>query len=490
MNILLGTTEQIFEQWENFKSDLKHFFQKLGKQKAKERNLERKSLEARIRNCTNLLGLYRGNIALKNYLKKLKTEMELLNSFYIASCRHNTYYSDFVSDKVSLATAKSLQRRDREQRHIQSMMKADGTIVYEQAQVMAEVKQQYVELFTSDGIDNDSLQYFLQQNGLPKLQDEQKSKLEEAITPAEVKKAIHCLQGKKTPGYDGIPVEFYWLFSDQLCVFLSRLFNLFTSVGYMNNSCYDGVISLLFKGAGESHVRENWRPLALLNLDYKIYSKVLALRLEAVMKSLVHPDQTSSVPGRNIQDSLAHVMCVNNYASEHHIDAMILSLDQKAAFDMIEWQYIFKTLSAMNFGPFFIERLKCIYVPGRTRSLVNVNGFLSEPFNVFRGIRQGCPLSPLLYNITSEVVAHYIRITPLLRGIPLCGTNSRITKYADDTSLFLIKWSEITEVFGIFRKFQAASGSRLKFEKTQLLLLGSLKNAIVPQRYAPFVVEK
>ena len=88
------------------------------------------------------------------------------------------------------------------------------------------------------------------------------------------------------------------------------------------------------------------------------------------------------------------------------------------------------------------------------------------------------------------MVKHYIRITPLVRGIPLCGTNTRITNYADDTSLFLTTWSEITAVFGIFRKFQAASGSRLKLEKTQLLLFGSLRNAIVPQRYAPFVVEK
>ena len=243
-------------------------------------------------------------------------------------------------------------------------------------------------------------------------------------------------------------------------------------------------------GVGDRAFRGNWRPITVLNVDYKILVKALANRLEAVMTILVHHDQTSSVPGRTIQDSLLHVMSVIDYASESNADVMILSLDHKAAFDMVEWNFIFKTMAAMNFGNNFIKMLQCMYKPGSTQSRVIVNGHLSEPFYVYRGVRQGCPLSPLIYVITAEVIAHYIRATRQLTGIPLYGTNTRITKFADDTSVFLTNFNEIRRVFEIFDQFRLASGSRLKQEKTQLLLLGNMRNMPLPAAYHDFVVDK
>jgi hypothetical protein len=182
-------------------------------------------------------------------------------------------------------------------------------------------------------------------------------------------------------------------------------------------------------------------------------------------------------------------MSVIHYANTNEADAMILSVDHQAAFDMVEWPFIYKTLEAMNFGENFIKFIKVIYCEGKVTSAVNVNGFISNFFSIGRGIRQGCPLSPYIYVITSEVVAHFIRHTILLRGIPLCGTNTRITKYADDTSLFLSKWQEIDFIFRIFNLFKNASGSRLKPAKTQLLLLGNMRNALVPERFNQYVVK-
>ena len=216
----------------------------------------------------------------------------------------------------------------------------------------------------------------------------------------------------------------------------------------------------------------------------------MAIRLDKVMTTLVHPDQSSSVSGRTIRDSLSHVMCVTQYAEMLNADAMILSVDHQAAFDMVEWQFIFETLRAMNFGNFFLSLIRSIYCNGNVSSAVMVNGFVSDFFAIDRGIRQGCPVSAQIYNITAEVAAHYIRKTNMLNGIPLCGTNTRITKYADDTSLFLSKWDEIDNVFTIFDWYKSASGSRLKPAKTQLLLLGRLRNTLVPQRFQDFLVDK
>ena len=125
-----------------------------------------------------------------------------------------------------------------------------------------------------------------------------------------------------------------------------------------------------------------------------------------------------------------------------------------------------------------------------TSSSVMVNGYVSEKFRVTRGVRQGCPLSPYLYVITSEIMAHYFRKTNSLTGIPMAGINNRVTKYADDTSLFLSKWEEVRVTEQHFRLFQRASGSRLKNAKTQILRLGPLKNVQPPPEYRNYVVEK
>jgi hypothetical protein len=479
--------------WEVFKLDVKHYFQKLGKYKAKKRNLDRQSIESSIRRTELMIATFRDpgdKFILKSLLKRQKSELDNLNNYYLANCRHNTYYKDYVEDKISFSNAKSLQRKDWEQRHLYSIQENDGNLVTEPDQILEVVRHQYESLFISEGISYPTLRHFLRQENFPKLDNVQSVSLEQPFSPDEVKDALRSMQGNKTPGLDSIPIEFYWRFSSSIAIILSEMFNSIFLSGVMHNTAYIGIISLLYKGSGERSLRENWRPLTLLNVDYKIFAKVLAKRLEKVMVKLVHPDQTSSVPGRTIRDSLCHVMSVVDYAKYLGGDAMILSVDHQAAFDMVEWDFIFETLKMMNVGPLFLKLVKSIYCENHVFSAVNVNGFISNFFSINRGIRQGCPLSPLIYVITSEVLSHYVRGTTMLRGIPLCGSNNRITKYADDTSLFVSSWQEIDNIFRIFDLYKLASGSRLKNRKTQLLLLGNLKNAVVPQKYTPFVVKK
>jgi exonuclease III len=489
--LLSLTPENIFLGWENFKMEVKDYFQRLGKLRAKERNMERKNIESSIRNIYSLIVKFpeeSGN--LKKLLKTKHQELDNIDSFYLAKCRHNTYYKDFVDDKMTFSTAKSLQRKDWENRHIYSIAKDDGTLFFEPNQIVHEIKEQYCNLFSSEGVSETAFNYFDMNCTVPILSNDEKTCLDSPITVDEVKEAIHATRGGKTPGFDSIPIEFFWLFSPELSVFLCRLFNYFLECGFMHDTAYIGIISLLYKGKGERHLRENWRPLTMLNLDYKIFAKILAIRLKKVMATIVHPDQTCSVPGRKIQDSIAHVMSIVDYVTEFNYDCMILSLDHMSAFDMIEWPYIFKVLEKMNFGTKFISMLKCIYLSDKTKSAVQVNGFISPFFNVERGIRQGCPLSPLLYVIATEIAAIYIRVSPRLTGIPLYGTNTRITKYADDTSIFVRNWAEIAEVFKIFDLFEMASGSKLKKSKTQLLRLGGFVNHPVPFQYQSYVVEK
>ncbi len=127
---------------------------------------------------------------------------------------------------------------------------------------------------------------------LPHLSDADRQSLEEEVQYEEIAQAISSMPKGKTPGSDGLPIEFFLCFSDDLIPLLLRLYKECFKVGHMTTTMHSGLISLLYKGKGLKIDRANWRPLTMLNGDYKILAKVWANRLKIYMPVLIHPDQT------------------------------------------------------------------------------------------------------------------------------------------------------------------------------------------------------
>ena len=130
------------------------------------------------------------------------------------------------------------------------------------------------------------------------------------------------------------------------------------------------------------------------------------------------------------------------------------------------------TLVAMGFGPSFFAWVDLFY--HRVQSCVNVNGYVSAFFNLSRVVRQGCPLSPLLYVLVSEVLAAKIRCNTRISGLPIAGFPplSPISQYADDTSLIVSSDDAMKAVFETYALFERASGSKLNQAKSKGLWLG------------------
>ena len=154
------------------------------------------------------------------------------------------------------------------------------------------------------------------------------------------------------------------------------------------------------------------------------------------------------------------------------VPVAILSLDQEKAFDHVEWPFLHKTLRAMGFGDSFVNWVNLFYF--NVRSSINVNGYLSQPFSFSRGVRQGCPLSPLLYALVFEVLAVNIRANPRIRGLSLSGIQDPLppmSQYADDTSLIVTSNDAIEASLETYSIYEKGSGSKLNLSKG--LSLGS-----------------
>ena len=153
---------------------------------------------------------------------------------------------------------------------------------------------------------------------------------------------------------------------------------------------------------------KNWRPISLLNVDYKIASKVLAERLCKVVPKLIHSDQSGFVKGRFIGESVRTIYDIMEYTKYKNIPGIMLCLDLEKAFDTLEWPFLFKTLKRMNFGKTFIKFVKSLY--SNISSCIMNNGLSSKYFQVGRGVRQGDPLSPyLLFYLLNSCLARSVQ---------------------------------------------------------------------------------
>ena len=148
----------------------------------------------------------------------------------------------------------------------------------------------------------------------------------------------------------------------------------------------------------------------------------------------------------------------------------MINLDQKKAFDNVDHGYLFNTMRAMGFGARFISYLQIIY--GYAESLVKVCSSLTVPFSFEKGIRQGCPLSGLLYTIAIEPLLNNLRSNTRFH-LPSTEFSCAVSAYADDVTIFVTSDSGFKEVEEAYSLFSRASAARLNTQKSQGLWAGS-----------------
>ena len=281
------------------------------------------------------------------------------------------------------------------------------------------------------------------------------------------------MKNERSPGIDGLPCEFYRFCWEIIGDKFVEMVNVCFQNGQLSPTQKIGVITLLCKDRQNSHLLKNWRPISLLCVDYKIISKCITNRIRKVMGNLIHIDQTASVPGRSIQDNIHLLRNLIDYCNQKQMNCVILSLDQMKAFDRVSHDFMFQVLEKYGFGPMLLKWVKLLYTD--IYSTVLVNGYFTDIFGVFRSVRQGCSLSPLLYVLCIEPFAVKIRSDPHIKGVKLPGSKefSTISQYADDTTLTVLDRFSVQKILLISELYGLASGAKLNKDKCWSILIGN-----------------
>ena len=232
------------------------------------------------------------------------------------------------------------------------------------------------------------------------------------------------------------------------------------------------IMSLLHK-KGDTTNLNNYRPLSLTGVDYKILTYILAERVQKVLKQITNTDQKGFIKGRFIGYNIRLVQDTIEYAKIQNTTRVILFLDFKKAFDSLEWEFMYKSLTKYNFGEKFMRWIKIVYTkPG---ACIKNNDWISEIFDLERGVRQGCSLSALLFILSVEALVCRIRQNNEIKGFKygtLAVQAVKICQYADDTILFLKNKAQIPIVLKELDNFGKLAGLVLNKNKTNAMFLG------------------
>ena len=207
------------------------------------------------------------------------------------------------------------------------MKRPDGKSVTKEEEILEEIEIFYKELYTSIiNVENTQFTSFTENLELPRLEDSVSSELEGDITLKESKDILSTFSRGKSPG-DGFTWEFYNCFFDLLGQDLVDSFNASYRAGEMAPSQWRGIITLIPKEDSDLSSLANWRLITLLNVHYKIASKVITKRLEKVLTFLINPDQTGFIKGRYIGQNIRLINDILEQTKLRNIPGILLQLD-------------------------------------------------------------------------------------------------------------------------------------------------------------------
>ena len=381
----------------------------------------------------------------------------------------------------------NLEKRNYEKKVIAQLNLENGVIISDMKQINKEIESFYSNLLETNLSNpddfNEDFNAFVEDIDTPQLSPEESMALESNLTLDELKNVLKSFQNNKSPGEDGFSKEFYETFFDLIGIHLLNSYNEAFNNGQLSISQRRGVICLIPKDDSCLSELSNWRPLTLLNVDYKMLAKVIGQRIERILSSLIHSDQTGFIKGRFIGQNVRLLNDIMEYTEAKNLPGILLFIDFRKAFDTIEWNFIHKCIELYNFGPNIRKWLSILY--SNVESGVMNAGFMTNYFKVSRGVRQGCPLSPILFVLAVEVLALKIRQDQSCRGIELPnGQNAKISQFADDTTLISQDTNSLRNAMNIVNSFGVLSGLQLNKKKTKALWIGTLrKNKTEPLEF-------
>jgi exonuclease III len=436
--------------------------------------------------------------AMKDELDRIINNSDVdMNSERIAELQVNILAMQKIQDERARVQAgiKWIEEGEKSSKYFFNMCKArqqaklitkieseTGEVFSTQSSICESIKQFYKDLYARQNMELASDQFFEHCPNLAPMEAREISKpitIEELITTLKT-----C--GESAPGLDGIPYSYYKVFGDLILPMVLNSWNYGLETGSLAPSHRRSCISLLPKKDKNLSKVGNWRPISLSSCDLKIITKCLANRIKPFLNSILAPTQAAYAPGRDINFNNRLLQIAKNYSVANNKNYCMVSLDAKKAFDSVDHCYLSKVLNIYGFDQKFIRIFNTLY--NNCEAIVQVNGHLSTPFNVERGVKQGDALSCSLFVLAIDPLIRNIEHNENIRPLELNVNNNETVKiksvaYADDITIICKNSESLQFIFNEYERLSRYSGLILNADKTEIFNFKQNSNAVNNIRY-------
>jgi len=456
--------------WDFMKMKIREFIISFSKEKAKFRRLEIEKLEKEIDVLENQLLV----IQSKNKVDEIEEKRSALGKLYEYSNQGIRVRSraEWVEEgENNTQYFEQLLKSNKKKTVIRELYNEENEIIRDKNKILKIIKDFYEQLYSEHNRKIDDNSPFFK--NIPRLSEESKNSCDGKVTKEECYNVLKEMKQNKSPGNDGYTVEFYNVFWPVLGDMIVGAMNESYDKGKLSISQKQGVIKLLEKEGKDTMYIKNYRPITLLNVDYKILSKVLATRLKNVLGEIIHHDQVGYIKGRNIGEAVRLIddMFFNSVSQNN---GYLVAADFEKAFDSVDHDFLFKVMDLFGFGISFCSWVKTLYVD--ISSTIMNGGCSTGYFSIKRGVRQGDPLSPYLFLLAIEILAQAVRTDQKIEGFKFGEHEVRQVLYADDLTIFVKDVNSINRLQCIFEEFDKISGLRINKGKTYFVWLGEEKD--------------
>ena len=485
--------------WDVIKFKIKDFSIRVGKKNKKKRNERKIIIENKISE-------------LKNDIKNQNNDQQALDESFVQLHNAQNQLNSIISDEIKGIITRSrvqwveegerstkyfmgLEKASQKKKSITKLVGDSRNVLTTQEDISEHVVSFYQSLFSSKQPNARCIEEYLKDSNLDEIDENLKNELDNPIHEDELDAVVKALKTNKSPGWDGLTSEFYKEFWSCVRPIFVNVIEASIANKILPPSMRIGVITLIPKPKPppELNYIKNWRPITLLNNDYKIIAHVIKNRLLQTVPCLISRSQSGFQSGKSTNDNLILMYLVLEYYTNNPDDeGLLVQVDYEKAFDSVEHSFLYATMKHMGFGNNLIVLVKLIFQG--CLSYVNINGHLSAPIYIGRGLHQGSPLSPVLFLIVAQVFTKNLTNNSDVRGISVEGVGLLQSLFADDTDLFLeASESVIAAVFQELKLFGRNSGCKFNVDKTRCIPLGkarsnpSLMNRLI-ELYGPSFV--
>ena len=452
--------------WNEFKYDVKVMLIQLGKDNSRSERRDLGMMKHSLDQIQRAMSEYPWNKVLVKQYFEFKNKVRIKN---LKSVKERLFKDDvnkfLFGDSPTKEFFETFKRRtDPSSKFIYQMKNEKGSVKTNTKEILEIGQRFYQNLFSVKNVtQNNFLEEFFFRY-VNTISDEFSELLKASITVEEIWDAIVSFIEGKTPGPDGLGVEFYKTVFSVIKDDLVRLFNSWFEGGFIPAKNLAGLITLIPKKEPLDDI-VNYRPINLLNVDLKIYTKILCSRLKPMLGMLLHDTQFSQ-PGKNIGQLVTLIRDLRDDMCNSTRDSFLVSIDFMKAFDNVDHGYIVKLLNKMKFPKKFIEAFQSLYKNAQSKLMIN--GMLSKRISIKSGIRQGDPLSKDIFTLSlNPLIVCLNENVEVMKYDTISRRKFSTLAFVDDVNMITRGIRSVFRILELIDLFGVISGFQLNFSKTE-----------------------